>query len=378
MQLIFGVQKMNIIVIAGGLSPERDVSLSSGSMIANALMEYGHNVLLMDIYMGLRGADNFQDAYTRYKKDKYEYTIPAREPDLDALRAARGGMGGMGGMGGQGGMCVQLPREQQIGDGVLSICAGADIVFNALHGAIGENGQIQAVFDVYGVKYTGTGYEGSFLAMDKPLAKELMRLNGIRTPDWTVMSAGGAKNIDDLNFIPGSIGLPCVIKPCGCGSSVGVSIVNNRDEMAAALDYAFKYESRIIIEKMIMGREFSVGVLGGAALPPIEIIPREGFFDYKNKYQPNATVEVCPPAGLSRDAEMEMRDLALRAHEILRLGDYSRLDLILSDDNLIYCLETNTLPGMTPASLLPKEAAAGGIAYPQLCDRIVRLAMERY
>ena len=397
---------MNVVVIAGGLSPERDVSLSSGSMIANALIENGHNVLLMDIYLGMPGVSNFSDAYKKNKKENYEYIVPEREPDLDAVRAARGGSLQAGDS--RGG------NEQLIGDGVIAVCAGADITFNALHGAIGENGQIQAVFDIYGIKYTGTGYEGSFLAMDKPLSKELMRHHGIRTPDWVVLNAdgavcGGCGDIDaaarvgkspapagigaaafgsnraasadieaairdGCRHILDRIGLPCVIKPCSCGSSVGVSIVKSCGEMEAALKYAFAYEKHIIAEVMVAGREFSVGVLGGDALPPIEIIPRKGFFDYKNKYQSGATLEVCPPADLPPGSEEAMQGMALKVHEILRLGDYSRMDLILDEAGDIFFLETNTLPGMTPTSLLPKEAAAAGIAYPLLCERIVNLA----
>ncbi|MCL2060151.1 MAG: D-alanine--D-alanine ligase, partial [Oscillospiraceae bacterium] len=242
------------------------------------------------------------------------------------------------------------------------------------HGAIGENGQLQALFDVYGVRYTGTGYEGSFIAMDKPLAKDLMRAHGLATPDWLVIDADEAGCEAALR----QIGLPCVIKPCGCGSSVGVSIVDSRGEMEAAIKYAEIYEKRIIAERKITGREFSVGVLGGTALPPIEIIPHEGFFDYKNKYQPGATQEICPANNLSQAADAAMRSAALQLHSILRLGDYSRMDVIMEAGGDIYCLETNTLPGMTPTSLLPKEAAAAGIPYAALCEKIIALALERY
>ena len=303
--------------------------------------------------------------------------MPEREPDLEAVKAARA-RANTGARAGTGiNACL-------IGEGILSVCADADITFNALHGAIGENGQLQAVFNVNGIKYTGTDYEGSFLAMDKPLAKDLMRIHGIRTPDWSVVDNGacaaGRAETDDMGRDEAlrRIGYPCFIKPCGCGSSVGVSCVNNPGEMEAAVNYAFKYEKRILAERKITGREFSVGVLGGQSLPPIEIIPRAGFFDYYNKYQNGATLEICPPLDLSESADKAMRDAALKVHDILRLGDYSRMDVILDDDENVYCLETNTLPGMTPTSLLPKEAAAAGITYPQLCNRIVMLALERY
>ena len=350
---------MNVVVLAGGLSPERDVSLSSGCKIANALMESGHNVLLADLYMGLPSAENFQDAYKLYKKDFYEYRVPEIEPDLDEIKRRRASNGN------------RLNAGQLIGEGILPVCGDADITFNALHGAIGENGQLQAVLDVFGIKYTGSGYEGCLLAMDKPLAKELMRAHGVNTPDWQIIETGGGDYADALN----SIALPCVVKPCGCGSSIGVSIVRSRDELAAAFDYARIYEKRIMVEPVISGREFSVGVLGDKALPPIEIIPRQGFYDYKNKYQVDAVNEVCPPENLSPQAYELLQTTAQKVHKILRLGIYSRLDAILDAAGNLFTLEINTLPGMTPTSLLPQEAAAAGISYKDLCNRIIELAL---
>ncbi|MDR3120112.1 MAG: D-alanine--D-alanine ligase [Clostridiales bacterium] len=378
---------MNIVVLAGGLSPERDVSLSSGCLIANALIENGHRVLLADVYMGVGGdvggiggaartgglgavdgvgaadgvigagdadggARGFEQAYQAHRRERYEYRIPEAEPDLAALAAARGG------------------GPALIEESILPICVGADVVFLALHGSIGENGQLQAALDLHGVRYTGTGFTGSLLAMDKPLSKELMRFHGIDTPDW------GIYNIADGAPPPGGLTFPCVIKPCACGSSIGVSIVKSAAEFTAALAYAGKYEDRVMIEQMIPGREFSIGILGSEALPPIEIIPKAGFYDYKNKYQPGLTEEVCPaelPAGLSR----AMQETALRVHAALRLGDYSRIDFILDGAGRWFCLEANTLPGMTPTSLLPQEARAVGIPYNALCERLVKLACER-
>jgi len=177
--------------------------------------------------------------------------------------------------------------------------------------------------------------------------------------------------IDDI----GVIGFPCVIKPCQCGSSVGVTIVNNADELNAAIEYAKKYERYALIEKMIAGREFSVGILDGRALPAIEIIPNEGFYDYKNKYQQGLTKEVCP-AEIPDEVMARLKETALNVHKTLRLGDYSRVDFRLDDGGNIYCLEANTLPGMTPTSLFPREAAAEGISYNELCDRIAKLALR--
>jgi D-alanine-D-alanine ligase len=348
---------MNIVVLAGGLCPERDVSLSSGCLIANALIDNGHRVLLADVYIGLADVSNFSQAYEKYRKDRYEFKVPESEPDLAHIKASRhGGTSGL------------------IGEGIIEVCSDADITFNALHGDIGENGQLQAVFDIHAIKYTGTGYEGSFLAMDKPLAKELMRYHDILTPDWVLIETEDADSFNTLN----GIDLPCVIKPCTCGSSVGVSIVNDPNEFDAAYEYARAYEDRIMAEPKIVGREFSIAILGGEALPPIEIMPIVGFYDYKNKYQPGATNEITPPHNLTIESDNLIRETALKIHKILRLGDYSRIDMILDENGRLYCLEANSLPGMTPTSLMPQEAAVVGITYGELCERIINLALKRY
>ena len=339
---------MRIVVIAGGLSPERDVSLSSGSLIANALIELGYKALLVDLYKGVSSAD-FDALFTG---EKYSFAVPECEPDLDKLKSET-----------NNGNCL-------IGKNIIDLCKNADIVFNALHGDIGENGKLQAIFDAYGINYTGTGYVGSMLAMDKDLAKSIMVQHDIITAEWKTTD-----NMTKLETLYESIGFPCVIKPCGCGSSVGVSIVQNTSEYRAAIEYALKYENKIMVEKMVAGREFSVGVLAGQALPVIEIIPVEGFYDYKNKYQVGLAHEECP-ANIPNEVSEKMQDAALRVHKALQLGSYSRIDFIVDDNNNVFCLEANTLPGMTPTSLLPQEAAVIGISYNELCDKIVKLALS--
>lgn len=343
---------MKIAVAAGGLSPERDVSLSSGSLIANALIDAGYQVCLFDLYTGVE-TDNFNELFIGSQSEKrYSYTVPQCEPDLEQLKkdSANG--------------------NSLIGKNVIELCKYADLVFLALHGDIGENGKLQAVFDSFGILYTGTGYIGSLLAMNKDLAKKLMVQNHILTPMWKMIDISDASI--DVNLCPSEF--PCVIKPCSCGSSIGVSIVNNADEYNKAIAYAKKYETTVMIEEMIKGREFSAGILDNKALPVIEIIPGEGFYDYKNKYQPGLTKEVCP-ADLSDEFTDKIQKTALQVHKLLCLGSYSRIDFILDGDNNIYCLEANTLPGMTPTSLLPQEAGALGISYIELCDKIVKLAL---
>lgn len=338
---------MNIVVLAGGYSPERDVSFSSGSLIANALLENGHKVLLLDLYLGLELNTSPADLFHNIDcKKKYEYSIPDKEPDLPKLKESSGN------------------GEALIGKNVVEICKYADKVFLALHGSVGENGQLQALFDIHGISYTGSGYIGSLLAMDKDLSKTLIRTAGIVTPDWEV------HDISQPDFNSDCITLPCVIKPCSCGSSVGVSIVRTKEELTKALLYASIYENLILFEELIHGREFSIGILNQKALPPIEIIPKQGFYDYSNKYQKDATTEICPAELDSKICE-QMQAAALQVHNTLRLGYYSRIDFILDESGEFYCLEANTLPGMTPTSLLPQEAKAISIDYHTLCEMIL-------
>lgn len=339
---------MRIAVLAGGLSPERDVSLSSGSLIANALIENGHDVALVDLYKGTDAPDGFEAIFFNKASGKtFSFTVPKTEPDLEALRREYGN------------------GDALIGKNVIELCKFADIAFIALHGDIGENGKLQATLDVYGIKYTGTGYAGSLLAMDKDIAKRLMAQNGISTADWVYLDV----SFDNLDEAVGEIGFPCVVKPLSCGSSVGVSIIKDKAGLDKAIEYAKKYEGQIIIEKMIQGREFSIGVVGGEAMPVIEIIPNEGFYDYANKYQAGASREICP-AELPEPVAKVMQASALQVHKALRLGFYSRIDFLLDEAGNHFCLEANTLPGMTPTSLLPQEAKAAGISYNELCERI--------
>lgn len=342
---------MKIVVLAGGLSPEREVSLTSGTLIANALRENGHRVLLLDVYLGIRELPTDPDTLFRVEKTE-EHRISREVPDLESLRRESGN------------------GDALIGENVLTLCRMADFVFLALHGAMGENGQLQATLDSYGIRYTGSGYAGSLLAMDKDLSKRLFRDAGIPTPEWICLDAADAEPERVLS----SVGLPCVVKPSSCGSSVGISMVDTREELNAALAFARRYGDRLLAERKIVGRELTVGILDGAALPPIEIIPEEGFYDYQNKYQ-GTTREICP-AQIPEDVTRRAGDLALRAFRALRLRGYARADFLLDGDGGLWCLEVNTLPGMTPTSLLPQAAAAVGISYRGLCEKILEVSMK--
>jgi len=335
---------MKIIVLAGGLSNERDVSLSSGSMVANALMDNGHKVYLLDLYKGVKEVhDNlFQDKY------KYEYVVKNAEPNLEQVKLENN------------------EREELIGENVIELCKLADIVFIALHGSIGENGKIQALFDIHNIKYTGSNYIGSAIAMNKSLAKELLAYNGIDVANGYHLTKGDKLKIEE--------GYPYVVKPCSNGSSIGVSLVRNQKELNDALENSFLYDEEVIVESFITGREFSVGVIGDEVLPPIEIIPKQGFYDYKNKYQAGLTEEICP-ANITDVENKLLCETAKKAFKALKLSNYARIDFILSD-NKAYCLEANTLPGMTPTSLLPQEAQAIGMNYNELCEKIISLSIQ--
>ena len=342
---------MDILVLAGGLSTERDVSLTSGKNILKALKECGHNAKMLDLFLGYYGDPNtFFESGEDFSNVG---EIGLSDPRIDEVKASRTG-----------------ERAGLFGENVMKICRKADIVFLALHGEDGENGKVQASLDTLGIKYTGSGCLASAIAMNKYISKQLMFANGITNAEYIVLKNGECVYPD--------FGTPCVIKPSSGGSSVGVTIVTNKSEYEKAVELAFKYENEVIVEKYIKGREFSVGVLGDTVLPPIEIIPKEGFYDYANKYQPGATIEICP-AELSEEETAEIQKCAKDVFDVLGLEVYGRIDFILNEaDGKFYALEANSLPGMTGTSLLPQEAKAIGIEYPDLCNKIIELSFKKY
>ena len=349
---------MNIVVLAGGLSTERDVSFKTGDMVSKALRENGHNVILLDVFMGYSDKEeNLTGIFDRTEEVSVQVKdIPETAPDLAKVKASS--------------------KDQSdcfFGPNVINMCRMADIVFMALHGENGENGKIQAAFDLFGIKYTGTGYLSSALAMDKGMAKQLFIAGGIPTPQGISMKKENRK--DSAKEL--GLKLPCVVKPCCGGSSIGVTIVRTADEYEAALDEAFKYEDNIVIESYICGREFSVGVIDMQALPVIEIAPVEGFYDFKNKYKAGSAVETCP-ADLPEEVAKEMQKHAVAVCRELGLDSYARMDFLLNENNEMFCLEANTLPGMTATSLLPQEAAVIGIKYEDLCERLIQISQEKY
>lgn len=348
---------MKIVVLAGGTSTERDVSLVTGKMIYKAFENRGHETVLLDAYLGYE-EQNYKEVFS-IKKDWAEAVgaISKDAPDMEKVRALRKDGG-----------------KSFFGPHVLDICAMSDMVFMALHGAPGEDGTVQAAFDLAGIKYTGCDSLGATVAMDKALSKELFRQNQIPTPAGFHLKKA---EFECGNDKAGEVSYPAVVKTCRGGSSVGVYMVNSYEEYKEALKNAFCYEDQVVVEQYIKGREFSIGVLDGKALPIIEIAPLEGFYDYKNKYQAGSAVETCP-AELPMDITENMQKAAEAVFAALRLKVYARMDFLLKEDGSFFCLEANTLPGMTPTSLLPQEAAVVGLDFEALCEKIVELSFEKY
>lgn len=349
---------MKIVVLAGGLSTERDVSFKTGEMVTKALRENGHQVILLDVFMGYSNKEeDLTGIFDRAEAVSVKVAaIPETAPDLEKVKAQR-----------------KDQSDNFFGPNVIELCRMADIVFMALHGENGENGKIQAAFDLFGIRYTGTGYLGSALAMNKGMAKQLFLENGIPTPRGTSLKRGE----DAAKIETCGIHFPCVVKPCSGGSSIGVSIVHDKAEYEQALKEAFRWENELVIEEYVKGREFSVGVIDFQALPIIEIAPVEGFYDYKNKYKAGSTVETCP-AELSEQITKEMQGYAEKVAEVLGLNTYSRTDFLLDAEDHIFCLEANTLPGMTPTSLLPQEAKVTGVDFNQLCEKLIEISKRKY
>lgn len=341
---------MKIVVLAGGISTERDVSLISGKMIYQAIKDR-HQVILLDVYLGYDGED-YEQVFNLDKDWAQGISSIAQiDPDISKVRAQR-----------------KDNPNVFFGPHVLDICKQADIVFLALHGENGENGKLQAAFDLFDIKYTGTDYVSSALAMSKARTKELFTYHKIPTPAGIMIKSSEPNP---------QVTFPCVVKICNGGSSVGVYIVKDQAEYESAMNEARGYDGEILIEEYIKGREFTVGVIDGKALPIVEIAPKEGFYDYKNKYQAGSTVETCP-AELSEEKTKQMQEIAVRAYHVLGIKTYVRVDFMMDEAGNLYCLEGNTLPGMTPTSLIPQEARAIGVEFHELCEWIVDISLKKY
>jgi D-alanine-D-alanine ligase len=328
---------VKIAVLFGGDSMERDVSVATAAQVVRALRSNGHEVLAVDAGYGLLD----RDAEERLLTGRIETSPPLQRSlgGLPALEATRN------------------LRE-------------VDLVFLALHGGSGEDGTIQAMLDLAGLRYTGTGKLGSALGMDKDVSKRLFRGAGVPTADWLMAPVSEPDVAERLGY-------PVIVKPNSQGSTVGLSLVDGARDLEAAVDEARQYDSEVMIERYIPGRELTVGVLEDEALAVGEIIPAKGrLFDYEAKYQVGGAEEIFP-ADLDPETALRVQALALRAARALKVECYCRVDFRLDPENGLWCLEVNTLPGLTKGSLLPRSAAAVGVDFDELCERICRSALNK-
>jgi D-alanine-D-alanine ligase len=345
---------LNIVLITGGPSAEREVSIVSSKSIVKALRELGHKVRVIDPVNGVNIAE---------EDEIFKGGVRKESPSLEELSEIH-----------------RLSNKNILNCINSDIFDNTDLAFLGVHGKFGEDGKIQTLLELRGINYTGSDVFSSALAMDKNVSKIILRSAGIKTPEWLVLN----KNTYDgdhekLNkSISGSVGYPCVVKPNDEGSTVGLSIVQPDVEdvqLGRSLELAFSYSDKVLIEQYIKGRELTVPVIGEEAFPVIEIRPKDGFYDYEHKYTKGMTEYFCP-AEIPLEIENKAKEHALKAHRILGCSVYSRIDYILDEKNELYCLEVNTLPGMTETSLVPKSAAANGMSFNQLIDRILNLSIQ--
>jgi D-alanine-D-alanine ligase len=340
---------LKIVVLMGGTSAERDVSLASGEAIVEALRIRGHNVIPIDSALGKK--------FLSHNAEFLPEGVGTEPPDIKALEKKGGEL------------TLKTLESFELDD--------VDVVFLALHGGSGEDGTIQALLDLAGKPYTGSGMLASALAMDKAMAKKIFEYSGILTPKWFLVETSDSTDISSIeNKAEKFLGFPLVIKPNNQGSTVGFSLIENKDDLKEGIKKAKMFSDKVLIEEYIPGRELTVGILDNQALPVIEIVPDHGIYDYECKYTRGKSRYICP-ADLPKEKTKEIRATGLHAFQALGCKDYARVDFRYSPDEKLYCLEANTLPGMTSTSLVPKAAKAMGIDFPELVDRIAKLALRK-
>ena len=330
---------MRVTVLTGGATAERAVAFASASQIVAALRSRGHEVSVVDTAGGLLDE--------RGERELLGAAVGTAPPAVDQLSA----------------------REQRmLSEGLAELPAvrDADVLFLAVHGGQLEGGTLQAVLDVIGVPYTGSGPLASALAMDKDLSKRLFRAAGVPVPAWFMAPVAP----EDVTT---ALGWPVIIKPSKQGSSVGLTLVKKAEDLENAVKLAARYDDEVMAEQFIPGRELTVGVLGDVPLPVGEIVPKHELFDYETKYTPGMSEETFP-ARIETLLARQLQEYAIMAHRALKLNGYSRVDFRVTSEGDVFCLEANSLPGMTRTSLYPQAAQAAGIPFPELCERVARLA----
>lgn len=351
---------MKIVVLGGGVSTERNVAQVTATSVCQALRRRGHQAVYVDMFLGMENYDKpLEEAFLEPDGLCGAVEIRTEAPDLRAVWESR--------------------RDQspsRLGKNVIEICALADCVFLGLHGRDGEDGKIQAILEMIGVPYTGSGPLASALAMDKAMAKRVLEPQGLRTPAWQELFF----EEEDIPKLVETLSVPCAVKIINGGSSLGVELPETKEELKLALERILEYGNHVIVEEKIYGRELTVPVLDGRALSPIEVVPPEGAgFDYVAKYQSGAlgAREICP-ASITAEEDRLLREAAEQVQRGLGLSVYSRSDFILDREGKVWFLEVNTLPGMTPNSLIPRAARVEGLSYDELCEKIVLLSLKEH
>jgi D-alanine-D-alanine ligase len=345
---------LNIVLLTGGISAEREVSLSSGYSIAKGLREGGHNVKVVDPIYGDEDVHEeviFRELVSKVYPSPEKLEEIKKTADRNIIR------------------CINS-----------RLFDNADIAFLGLHGKLGEDGRIQSLLELRGIKYTGSDVLSSAMSLDKHFTKVILKYNNVQTPRWMLIDKSSGYDTDSINEkLNNEIGFPFVIKPNDEGSTVGLSIVQPDVEdvqLAEGIKTAFNYSDKVLIEQYIKGRELTVPVIGDEAYPVVEIRPEGGFYDYLHKYTKGMTEYICP-APLDKEIEEKAKNAALTAHRSLGCSVYSRVDFMLDDNDRLYCLEVNTLPGMTETSLVPKSAKALGLSFSALLDKIIELSLNK-
>lgn len=338
---------MKIAVLLGGISPERNISLLSGKAITFALRKLGHEVCAIDPMRGAAGVLSDEELNAAQAVEVTDAELASFETEKVL-------------------QCVSIPEVKH-----------ADIVFIALHGKYGEDGYIQAILDLHKIPYTGSGMLASAVAMDKGMSKMIMQVAGIPSPHWVSAHPRDASDLELIEEILREVNGKMVVKPNDQGSTVGMTMVESGSshDLQVAIELAGKYSDIVLIERYIPGREITVAVLGEEALPVIEIEPKDGYYDYENKYTKGRTEYHCP-AELPEEVQFHLQNLAVAAHAVLGCKGFSRVDFRLTPEGMPFCLEVNTIPGFTETSLVPMAAKEAGIEFGALCEEIIRLALE--
>lgn len=350
-------ENLNVVVLAGGLSNERNLSLRSGYVVSEGLKEKGHNVILLDAFMGYGEQELLiEDAFG--EPEKYSLApqnIPNDIPDLWAVKKRRKDQSGA-----------------YFGPNVLQICRQADLVFIALHGANGENGKVQAAFDLLGIEYTGCDYFSSAVSSNKSVSKQLLEEAGITVPKGFCVYKNG-EVAEPSEF---GISYPVIVKPNNGGIGLGISVANDKVSYQKALKEAFRWESEILVEEYVGGREFAVGTLDGKAFPVIEVLPLETRNKEEGMSLQGETVQKCP-ADIPEDLSKELRETAEKVSAVLGVSAYSKVDFILRGDGSYVCLECDSLPQLYQDAHLVLEAKAAGISFGDLCDKIIEMSLRK-